>query len=89
MWEYLTTVVEFLKLFRRDLQEQLVQAEGADDEAKTLSVQQSLMNALRPFGIPDSTDPNTIDIVFQKNSMKDLGGTYIRMFYVGHTYYTK
>ena len=74
MWEYLKTVVSFLKSFKRDLQEELGEAEGADEEEKCLSVQQSLMNSLRPFGIPGSTDPNTIDNVIQKNDMKDLGG---------------
>ena len=80
MWQYLKTVVTFLRSFKRDLQEQLIQAQGRDNDAKCLSVQQSLMNALRPFGIPGNTDPNTIDIVIQKNDMKDLGGMYLFVY---------
>ena len=78
MWKYLKTVVEFLRSFRRDLQEQLAQAEGSADD-KRLSVQQSLMNGLRPFGIPGNADAHTctIDIVIEKNDMKDLGGMYV------------
>ena len=74
MWEYLKTVVTFLRSFKWDVQNQLGQAQGTDEDAKCLSVQQSLMNALRPFGIPGDTDTNTIDTVIQRNDMKDLGG---------------
>ena len=82
MWEYLKTVVDFLKSFKSDLQAQLQRAEGSDEEEKCLSVQQSLMNSLRPFGIPGNTDPKTIDNVIQKNDMKDLGGTYVENVYI-------
>ena len=75
MWEYLTTVDEFLKNFKMDLRSQLARAEGSMD-VKRLCVQQSLMVGLRPFGVPSCTNTNTIDNVIERNDMKDIIGMF-------------
>ena len=75
MWDCLEIVATFLSEIQLALKDELSQSSVQE-------VQEILMNALRPFGIPTST-LDTVEVKVLQNDMRDLGGMgckYRRIF---------
>ena len=66
MWDCLELVATFLSEVQQSLRNELGQNSIQE-------VQEILMNALRPFGIPTSA-MDTVEVKVLQNDLRDLGG---------------